>query len=61
VLFRSTRDALDGVLDQLKAEGRTAVVATHDLDGFQTDFDRAIYLDEGRVVDVPAYGRGGHE
>ena len=58
---RQTRDALDGVLDQLKAEGRTAVVATHDLDGFQTDFDRAIYLDEGRVVDVPAYGRGGHE
>lgn len=58
---RQTRDALDGVLDQLKAEGRTAVVATHDLDGFQTDFDRAIYLDEGRVVDLPTYGREGHE
>ena len=46
-----TRDALTSVLEQLRNEGRTAIVATHDLDRFQSEFDRAIFLDEGRVVD----------
>ena len=63
---RQTRLELDGVLEQLRSEGRTAIVATHDLDGFRGDFDRAIFLDEGRVVEprtdgIGMHAHGGHE
>jgi ABC-type Mn2+/Zn2+ transport system ATPase subunit len=49
----SSRELLAGVLDELRRRGRTAIVATHELDRVATDYDRAIYLSEGRVVPAP--------
>ncbi len=56
----SSRQLLTRVLDELRQQGCTAIVATHELDRVATDFDRAIYLSEGRVVDAPAAGSDHH-
>lgn len=58
---RSSRRLLRDVLDELRAEGRTAVVATHDLDRLESDFDRAIFLSEGRVAAPGPASRGAHD
>ena len=34
-------------------QGKTALVATHDLGRLETDFDGALYLNEGREVPAP--------
>lgn len=51
-----TRDAIYGVLADLKADGKTLVVATHDLGRLADAFDAVIHLRDGRVVpaDTPA-------
>jgi len=41
------------LLSDLKREGKTVIVATHDLDRLQADFDDALFLLDGRVI-----GRG---
>jgi manganese/zinc/iron transport system ATP- binding protein len=48
-----TRDAVSGVLADLQAQGKTAVVATHDLGRLEAEFDGALYLSEGREVTPP--------
>jgi ABC-type Mn2+/Zn2+ transport system ATPase subunit len=48
----ATRDVLLDVLDDLKREGRTVVVATHDLDRDRSGFDGVLGLREGRVAEV---------
>ena len=48
-----TREVVSGLLSDLKREGKTVIVATHDLDRLQADFDDALFLLDGRVL-----GRG---
>ena len=50
-----TRDVIADVLRGLRRQGKTAIVATHDLDRVADEFDRAVALRDGRVVaDTPA-------
>lgn len=46
----ATREVVSSVLRDLQREGRTVIVATHDLDRLQTDFDDALFLMDGQVV-----------
>jgi manganese/zinc/iron transport system ATP- binding protein len=46
----ANRAIISDVLASLRAEGKTVVAATHDLGRLTTDFDDALYLDEGRVT-----------
>jgi ABC-type Mn2+/Zn2+ transport system ATPase subunit len=48
----ATEETIYALLDRLREEGRTVVVATHDLNRAQTAFDRLLLLNQ-RVV---AYG-----
>jgi ABC-type Mn2+/Zn2+ transport system ATPase subunit len=48
-----TRAVVFDLLRDLGREGKTMVVATHDLDRLQTDFDDALFLFDGQVI-----GRG---
>ncbi len=48
-----TREAVSGVLAELQAQGKTAVIATHDLGRMEAEFDGALYLSEGREVLPP--------
>jgi ABC-type Mn2+/Zn2+ transport system ATPase subunit len=45
-----TRTILTGVLDDLRAEGKTAIIATHDVGRLESDFDGALCLADGREV-----------
>lgn len=49
-LDRARRDALARTLTQLAAQGRTVVVATHDVDFARACAHRVVMLDEGRIV-----------
>ncbi|MCS6849249.1 MAG: ABC transporter ATP-binding protein [Anaerolineae bacterium] len=46
----ATREVVSSVLRDLQREDKTVIVATHDLDRLQTDFDDALFLMDGRVV-----------
>ncbi len=48
-----TREAVSGVLAELQAQGKTAIIATHDLGRMEAEFDGALYLSEGREVPPP--------
>lgn len=50
------REVVAGVLDQIKIEGKTALVATHDLGRLEADFDGALYLSGGRAIEAPPGG-----
>jgi ABC-type Mn2+/Zn2+ transport system ATPase subunit len=41
------------VLESLRRQGKTFLVATHDLGRLETDFDQALYLSGGRAVPAP--------
>lgn len=45
-----TRAVLGTALDELRAEGKTVIVATHDLGRLESGFDRALFLSQGKVV-----------
>jgi manganese/zinc/iron transport system ATP- binding protein len=45
-----TRAILTGVLDDLRAEGKTAIIATHDIGRLESDFDDVLYLADGKEV-----------
>ena len=45
-----TRRVMSELLDELRAEGTTVLVATHDVGRLDTAFDEAVYLSEGRIV-----------
>ena len=46
----ATRDIVAQALRDLRREGKTAIVATHDIDHLDTDFDGAIYLADGKQI-----------
>ncbi|MBI4769059.1 MAG: ATP-binding cassette domain-containing protein [Chloroflexi bacterium] len=48
-----TRTVIAGVLDDLRARGKTVVMATHDLGRLESDFDGALYLCEGCETPPP--------
>lgn len=48
-----TREIINDVLCQLRNEGKTVIMATHDLGRLERDFDDAVYLSEGRLVQPP--------
>jgi manganese/zinc/iron transport system ATP- binding protein len=48
-----TRSVFSTALEELKRQGRTVVVATHDLGRMEADFDGALYLNEGREAMPP--------
>jgi manganese/zinc/iron transport system ATP- binding protein len=48
-----TRLVVSGVLAELQQQGKTILVATHDLGQLEKDFDGAIYLQEGREMKPP--------
>ena len=48
-----TREVVARVLDSLQRQGKTFLVATHDLGRLEADFDQALYLSGGRVVPAP--------
>ncbi|MBE7556332.1 MAG: ABC transporter ATP-binding protein [Anaerolineales bacterium] len=48
-----TRTVITEVLAELQQQGKTVLVATHDLGRLETDFDGALYLNEGREVPAP--------
>lgn len=48
-----TRTLMTTVLDRLRMQGITVITATHDLGRLEADFDRAIYLCEGRETAAP--------
>ena len=47
------RAIVSSVLADIKTEGKTALVATHDLGRLDTDFDGALYLSGGRAIEAP--------
>lgn len=46
----ATREVVSSVLHDLQRQGKTVIVATHDLDRLQTDFDDALFLVDGFSV-----------
>lgn len=49
---QDTRAVITSVLHDLSVQGKTVVMATHDLGRLESDFDGAVYLSEG--IEVPA-------
>jgi ABC-type Mn2+/Zn2+ transport system ATPase subunit len=48
-----TREVVARVLQELKRQGKTLLVATHDLGRLEADFDGALYLHAGREAPPP--------
>ncbi len=46
----ATREVMASVLHELNREGKTVIVATHELDRLQSEFDDALFLVDGRVA-----------
>jgi manganese/zinc/iron transport system ATP- binding protein len=46
----ATRDIVSATLTELQRQGKTALIATHDLDRLETHFDQVLYLMDGREV-----------
>ena len=49
----ATREVVSSLLGELRAEGKTAIVATHDLGRLAHDYDGVVYLAEGCEVAPP--------
>ncbi len=59
-----TRDLIKKFLSELKHKGKTLIVSTHFIDKIDTEYDSAIYLKDGRLVDGPLpedHHRCGHD
>jgi manganese/zinc/iron transport system ATP- binding protein len=48
-----TRAVIRDVMKELRQRGKTILCATHDLGRLASDFDSAVYLNEGRQVPAP--------
>ena len=48
-----TRAVITKVLNELSIQGKTVVMATHDLGRLEADFDGAMYLSDGQEVPAP--------
>ena len=57
----ATRAILNSVLDDLRSEGKTALIATHDISRLESDYDDALYLVDGREVPVTEAHHHAHE
>jgi len=55
-----TSAVVEELLADLTRRGKTAVVATHDIGGRESDFDDAVYLSDGRQTTARAVRHGGH-
>jgi ABC-type Mn2+/Zn2+ transport system ATPase subunit len=55
-----TRGILTQVLDDLRADGKTAIIATHDIERVETDYDDVLYLADGRQVSAAMAAHAGH-
>jgi manganese/zinc/iron transport system ATP- binding protein len=49
-----TRAIVSATLRELQVQGKTAVIATHDVDRLAHEYDQVLYLVDGRVVDGAA-------
>jgi manganese/zinc/iron transport system ATP- binding protein len=47
----ATREIVSKVLDELQHAGKTAIIATHDIDRLSAEFDDALFLVDGRQVE----------
>lgn len=47
---QDTRAAMADVLAEMQAQGKTLVIATHDVDDLETAYDGVLYLYDGRVT-----------
>jgi manganese/zinc/iron transport system ATP- binding protein len=56
-----TRSVLGSVLDDLRAEGKTAIIATHDIDRVESEYDDVLYLADGHQVARDEIGGHRHE
>ena len=54
----TTREIVSTTLTDLQRRGKTAIIATHDLDRLETRFDQVLYLMDGREVSGTALGSG---
>lgn len=45
-----TRSILTTILDELRAEGKTAIIATHDVGHLESEYDGVLYLADGLQV-----------
>ncbi|CAN5558899.1 metal ABC transporter ATP-binding protein [soil metagenome] len=56
-----TTEVVFEVLEELRAEGKTLLVATHYLDRLEREFDGALYLQNGRVMEPEIGSFVGHD
>jgi ABC-type Mn2+/Zn2+ transport system ATPase subunit len=47
----ATREIMSGTLDELQRAGKTAIIATHDIERLHAQFDEALFLVDGSQVD----------
>lgn len=47
----ATREIVSNTLDELQRAGKTAIIATHDIERLHAEFDDVLYLADGRRVD----------
>lgn len=47
----ATREIVSNTLDELQRAGKTALIATHDIERLHAEFDGALFLVDGRQVD----------
>jgi ABC-type Mn2+/Zn2+ transport system ATPase subunit/uncharacterized membrane protein YraQ (UPF0718 family) len=50
---KETRGVISDLLEELRHDGTTVLVATHDIGRLDTGFDDALYLRDGRIVEPP--------
>ena len=56
-----TRSILGSVLDDLRAEGKTAIIATHDIDRLESEYDDVLHLADGHQVAPDEIAEHRHE
>ncbi|MGF1657421.1 MAG: metal ABC transporter ATP-binding protein [Verrucomicrobiales bacterium] len=52
-----TRDLIFDLLNQLKQQGHTVIMATHDVGRLASDFDEVYHFEEGRLIQGPHAGQ----
>ncbi len=50
---QETCGVIQQILEELRAEGKTVLAATHNLERLSDEFDHAVYLNQGRQTTVP--------
>lgn len=55
----ATRDIVATTLHELQQRGKTALIATHDIDHLSREYDQVLFLVDGRTVDGGHWAVGG--